>query len=83
MNKSDSGSSVTYQTRRSTNFSNPVVQAMLSSNIMNDCSQVKDMFYQCSESKKDSIICDTAQRYFFEICTKKPAGTHSQMDGMR
>jgi hypothetical protein len=42
------------------------VAAMLSSNLMRDCSQVKDMHLHCLERKtgKDSAICNTAMQYF-------------------
>jgi hypothetical protein len=65
---------VTYERRTTSKISNPVVVAMLNSNIMGDCSQVRDMFYQCKASDGQSIICDTAMKYF-ERCT--PSGGHT------
>mmetsp|Transcript_19705 Transcript_19705/g.29012 ORF Transcript_19705/g.29012 Transcript_19705/m.29012 type:complete len:80 (+) Transcript_19705:196-435(+) len=45
---------------------NHVVAAMLSSNNMRDCVQVRDMYVQCirSDGLKRSMICDAASRYF-------------------
>ena len=59
--------SITYRRRRGSKISNPVVTAMLNSNLMNDCTQVHDMFNQCTLSGGDSRICDTARTYF-ESC---------------
>lgn len=62
---------VTIPRRRGSNISNPIVSAMLSSNLMNDCDQVREMFHQCKRSgnHNESIICDTAKRYF-ESCVQ-------------
>lgn len=49
-----------------TTSKNPVVVAMLNSNNMRDCQQIRDMYLQCtsSESVDRSVICDAASRYF-------------------
>ena len=58
-------------TRRGTNVSNPVVSAMLGSNILSNCNDVKDMFAQCNRydlgKRQRPMICDTAERYY-EAC---------------
>jgi hypothetical protein len=56
----------TYNKRRGSNIANPVISAMLNSNTMNNCAEVKDMFLQCKSSGRynESIICDTAMRYY-------------------
>mmetsp|Transcript_26902 Transcript_26902/g.41191 ORF Transcript_26902/g.41191 Transcript_26902/m.41191 type:complete len:83 (-) Transcript_26902:252-500(-) len=61
----------TYQQRRGSKISNPVISAMLSHNVMRDCTQVTDMFNQCKLNNEDpSIICETAKKYY-ETCTRK------------
>lgn len=62
--------------KRSSNFSNPVVNAMLSANTMNDCDEVRDMLLHCRSSghHNKSVICDTATRYY-DICTRTSDGT--------
>jgi hypothetical protein len=44
----------------------PSVVAMLSSNRMRDCTEIRDMYMHCAESKKgsESRICETARKYF-------------------
>lgn len=59
-----SPSSEMYQRRRGTNVSNPIVTAMLSSNNLSDCTQVKDLLYHCKQNDSSAVICDTAARYF-------------------
>ena len=58
-------------TRRGTNVSNPVVSAMLGSNLLSNCNDVKDMFDQCNKydfgKRQRPMICDTAERYY-EAC---------------
>lgn len=49
--------------KRGSNLKNPVISAMLSSNMMDDCIQVKDMLNHCMISQSDSVICSTAERY--------------------
>mmetsp|Transcript_2977 Transcript_2977/g.5083 ORF Transcript_2977/g.5083 Transcript_2977/m.5083 type:complete len:90 (-) Transcript_2977:259-528(-) len=44
----------------------PVVAAMLRKNLMKDCHQVRDMFFQCMEDSSNSSICDTAKSYFVQ-----------------
>ena len=57
---------ITDNKRRGINIANPVISAMLNSNTMNNCDEVRDMFLQCESSGRynESIICDTAMRYF-------------------
>ena len=55
--------------RRGDSFSqNPVVSAMLSSNNMNDCYQVRDLYSTCDQARANgsspSMICEAAIKYF-------------------
>mmetsp|Transcript_30939 Transcript_30939/g.66972 ORF Transcript_30939/g.66972 Transcript_30939/m.66972 type:complete len:110 (+) Transcript_30939:83-412(+) len=53
--------------RRGTRSRNPIVSAMLSSNNMTDCHQVKDLYSKCQDDGSRSssmMICDTAQKLF-------------------
>mmetsp|Transcript_20188 Transcript_20188/g.19434 ORF Transcript_20188/g.19434 Transcript_20188/m.19434 type:complete len:87 (-) Transcript_20188:354-614(-) len=50
--------------RQASKISNPVVLAMLNSNNLGDCVQVKDLYMQCVESGSSSALCDTASQYF-------------------
>mmetsp|Transcript_11147 Transcript_11147/g.16865 ORF Transcript_11147/g.16865 Transcript_11147/m.16865 type:complete len:87 (-) Transcript_11147:447-707(-) len=53
----------TYQRRRGSKVTNPVITAMLSSNNLSDCAQVKDLLYHCKENDSSAVICQTAARY--------------------
>mmetsp|Transcript_28096 Transcript_28096/g.41799 ORF Transcript_28096/g.41799 Transcript_28096/m.41799 type:complete len:98 (-) Transcript_28096:320-613(-) len=55
--------------RRRSASSNPVVRAMLNSNIMHTCDHVREMYSDCVNSKERTAICDTATFYFVE-CAK-------------
>jgi hypothetical protein len=50
-------------TKRGSNLSNPVVAAMLNSNMMNDCNQVREMLDHCMLTRNESALCSTAVRY--------------------
>jgi len=52
---------------RKTRVNNPIISAMLSSNNLGNCGEVRDLLAHCEESKSSSIVCDTAARYH-EIC---------------
>mmetsp|Transcript_22109 Transcript_22109/g.30762 ORF Transcript_22109/g.30762 Transcript_22109/m.30762 type:complete len:97 (-) Transcript_22109:115-405(-) len=43
---------------------NPVVSAILSSNTMKNCHEVRDMYITCVNSKSNSAVCETAKNYF-------------------
>lgn len=58
---------VTLKNRRGSNMANPVVAAMLGSNMLNNCRQVQDMYAHCQLSHTTTSICDTAVQYM-EIC---------------
>jgi hypothetical protein len=62
-NKSFTACSPVIITKRGSNLSNPVVAAMLNSNMMNDCNQVREMFDHCMLTKNESALCSTAERY--------------------
>lgn len=48
---------------------NPTVAAMLRSNMMRDCGQVREMYNHCIDSKAESTICNTAKHYFASCAT--------------
>mmetsp|Transcript_1921 Transcript_1921/g.4595 ORF Transcript_1921/g.4595 Transcript_1921/m.4595 type:complete len:120 (-) Transcript_1921:332-691(-) len=50
---------------------NPVVAAMLSSNMMRDCHQVRDMFVECMSHDSSASICDTAKNYFVQCASNR------------
>ena len=53
---------------RSLTRHSPVVSAMLRANLMKDCHQVRDMYFECiaDESNSSASICKTAKSYFIE-----------------
>ena len=65
---------ITDNKRRGMNIANPVISAMLNSNTMNNCDEVRDMFLRCESSGiyNESIICDTAKSYYAS-CTAQEA----------
>ena len=65
--KTASSTTVTLKNRRGSNMANPVVAAMLGSNLLNNCRQVQDMYAHCQRSHTSSSICDTAEQYM-ETC---------------
>lgn len=64
----------THPNRRGSKLSNPVVAAMLSSNNLSDCGQVRDMLNHCVENKSNAVICETAAMYFVRCL---PGGARS------
>ena len=56
-----------YQHRRGSKVANPVVSAILSSNNLDDCIQVKDLLQTCSANESKAAICKTAA-WYFERC---------------
>jgi hypothetical protein len=55
--------------RTATITNNPVVAAMLSSNTLRDCHQVRDMYDQCMLADSSSTICSTAKNYYLRCST--------------
>lgn len=71
---SSSSSSFSQMPRRTKTSLNPVMSAMLRSNTLRDCHQVRDMISQCQSSgivgpDTDSFVCKTAEKYFLQ-CTQ-------------
>mmetsp|Transcript_15483 Transcript_15483/g.18874 ORF Transcript_15483/g.18874 Transcript_15483/m.18874 type:complete len:94 (+) Transcript_15483:154-435(+) len=66
----------TYQNRRGSTITNPVVTAMLSSNNLGDCVQVEDLLRHCLKNDSRASICDTAAKYF-ETCSIMVSGNGS------
>lgn len=62
-----------YQNRRGSRISNPIVSAMLSSNNLSDCNQIRDLLHHCKQNNSSAVICHTAELYF-ERCLGQTKG---------
>ncbi len=60
---------------------NPIVQSMIACNTMHNCEEVKGIYQECAaKNKKDSMMCEVAQKYWKMCHMNKNGETSSVLD---